>query len=86
MPNTSGGMVSGIFFLIFKKLIDNKFSWMWMHGWNFVDGGRVILDPDPTAQKFRSRLRFWIYNTEYNFFMFFTLSIKNVIDKTREIG
>jgi hypothetical protein len=38
-----------------------------MDGWNFVDGGLVILDPDMTAQKFRFRLRFRIYNTEYNF-------------------
>ncbi len=42
---------------------------MWMDGWNFVDGGLVIFDPDMTAQKFMLRLRFRIYNTEYNFFI-----------------
>jgi hypothetical protein len=38
-----------------------------MDGWNFVDGGLVVLDPEPSAQKFRFRLRFRIYNMEYNF-------------------
>ncbi len=42
---------------------------MWMDGWNFVDGGLVILDPDMTTQKFRFRLLFRIFNTEYNFFI-----------------
>jgi hypothetical protein len=41
-----------------------------MDGWNLVDGGLDILDPDPTTQKFQFRLRFRIYNMEYNFFIF----------------